>query len=145
MTTEVDSYAASRSSGSLPEARTRGSQAQCNRLSLDIGVPLGRVTDILNSRRAITADTAVRLGLYFGNSAQFWLDLRAGTTLAWSSGKRARSLPSASGRRMRREPPRVPTKEAEYAPLFRPTRYAFEWRILPSTGCYAAPADAIRD
>jgi addiction module HigA family antidote len=45
-----------------------------NRLSLDIGVPSGRVTDILNGRRAITADTAVRLGLYFGNSAQFWLD-----------------------------------------------------------------------
>ena len=48
-----------------------------NRLSLDIGVPSGRVTDILNSRRAITADTAVRLGLYFGNSAQFWLDLQS--------------------------------------------------------------------
>lgn len=48
-----------------------------NRLSLDIGVPSGRVTDILNGRRAITADTAVRLGLYFGNSAQFWLDLQS--------------------------------------------------------------------
>jgi antitoxin HigA-1 len=47
-----------------------------NRLSLDIGVPSGRVTDILNGRRAITADTAVRLGRYFGNSAQFWLDLQ---------------------------------------------------------------------
>jgi addiction module HigA family antidote len=48
-----------------------------NRLSLDIGVPSGRVTDILNGRRAITADTAVRLGLYFGNSAQFWLELQS--------------------------------------------------------------------
>jgi antitoxin HigA-1 len=48
-----------------------------NRLSLDIGVPSGRVIDILNGRRAITADTAVRLGLYFGNSAQFWLDLQS--------------------------------------------------------------------
>jgi antitoxin HigA-1 len=47
-----------------------------NRLSLDIGVPSGRITDILNGRRAITADTAVRLGRYFGNSAQFWLDLQ---------------------------------------------------------------------
>jgi addiction module HigA family antidote len=47
-----------------------------NRLSLDIGVPSGRITDILNFRRAITADTAVRLGRYFGNSAQFWLDLQ---------------------------------------------------------------------
>lgn len=47
-----------------------------NRLSLDIGVPSGRITDILNARRPITADTAVRLGRYFGNSAQFWLDLQ---------------------------------------------------------------------
>src|SRR5713226_4023288 len=48
-----------------------------NRLSLDIGVPSGRVTDILNGRRSITADTAVRLGRYFGNNAQFWLDLQS--------------------------------------------------------------------
>lgn len=47
-----------------------------NRLSLDIGVPSGRVTDILNGRRSIAADTAVRLGRYFGNGAQFWLDLQ---------------------------------------------------------------------
>jgi addiction module HigA family antidote len=47
-----------------------------NRLSLDIGVPSGRITDMLNFRRAITADTAVRLGRYFGNGAQFWLDLQ---------------------------------------------------------------------
>jgi addiction module HigA family antidote len=47
-----------------------------NRLAIDIGVPSGRITDILNGRRSITADTAVRLGRYFGNSAQFWLDLQ---------------------------------------------------------------------
>ncbi len=47
-----------------------------NRLALDLGVPSGRITDILNGRRSITADTAVRLGRYFGNSAQFWLDLQ---------------------------------------------------------------------
>jgi antitoxin HigA-1 len=48
-----------------------------NRLALELGVPSGRVTDILNGRRSITADTAVRLGKYFGNSAQFWLDLQS--------------------------------------------------------------------
>ena len=48
-----------------------------NRLSLDLGVPSGRITDILNARRSITADTAVRLGRYFGNRAQFWLDLQS--------------------------------------------------------------------
>jgi addiction module HigA family antidote len=47
-----------------------------NRLALDLGVPSGRITDILNGRRSITADTAVRLGRYFGNSAQFWLNLQ---------------------------------------------------------------------
>jgi len=57
------------------ELAARGLSA--NRLSLDLGVPSGRITDILNGRRSITADTAVRLGRYFGNSAQFWLDLQS--------------------------------------------------------------------
>ena len=48
-----------------------------NRLALDIGVPSGRITDILNGRRSISADTAVRLGRYFGNRAQLWLDLQS--------------------------------------------------------------------
>ncbi len=48
-----------------------------NRLALAIGVPSGRITDILNGRRSISADTAVRLGRFFGNSAQFWLDLQS--------------------------------------------------------------------
>ena len=47
-----------------------------NRFALDIGVPSGRITDILNGRRSITADTAVRLGRYFGNRPQFWIDLQ---------------------------------------------------------------------
>ena len=48
-----------------------------NRLAIDLGVPSGRITDILNGRRSITADTAIRLGRYFGNSPQFWLDLQS--------------------------------------------------------------------
>jgi addiction module HigA family antidote len=51
-------------------------QLSANRLALDLGVPSGRITDILNERRSITADTAVRLGRYFGNAAQFWLNLQ---------------------------------------------------------------------
>jgi addiction module HigA family antidote len=46
-------------------------------LALDLGVPSGRITDILNGRRSISADTAVRLGRYFGNNPQFWLDLQS--------------------------------------------------------------------
>jgi addiction module HigA family antidote len=56
------------------EIEARGLSA--NRLALDLGVPSGRVTDILNGRRSITADTALRLGLYFGNGGQFWIDLQ---------------------------------------------------------------------
>ena len=52
-------------------------QLSANRLALDIGVPSGRITDILNGRRSISADTAVRLGRYFGNRAQFWLELQS--------------------------------------------------------------------
>jgi addiction module HigA family antidote len=47
-----------------------------NRLSFDIGGPAGRITQIRKCRPGITAETAVRLGRYFGNSAQFWLDLQ---------------------------------------------------------------------
>ena len=47
-----------------------------SRLAIDLGVPSGRITDILNARRSITADTAVRLGRYFGNAAQLWLGLQ---------------------------------------------------------------------
>ena len=47
-----------------------------NRLAILLGVPSGRITDILNLRRSISADTALRLGRYFGNSPQFWIDLQ---------------------------------------------------------------------
>jgi len=62
--------------GRLLKRELTARKQSANRLALDIGVPSGRITDILNGRRAITADTAVRLGRYFGNSAQFWLDLQ---------------------------------------------------------------------
>lgn len=63
--------------GRLLKRELAARKLSANRLSLDIGVPSGRISDILNGRRAITADTAVRLGRYFGNSAQFWLDLQS--------------------------------------------------------------------
>ena len=63
--------------GRLLKRELAARKLSANRLSLDIGVPSGRITDILNARRSITADTAVRLGRYFGNSAQFWLDLQS--------------------------------------------------------------------
>src|SRR5665213_953457 len=55
--------------GRLLKRELASRKLSANRLSLDIGVPSGRVTDILNARRSITTDTAVRLGRYFGSIA----------------------------------------------------------------------------
>ena len=46
------------------------------RLSKDIGIPQTRISEILKQRRRVTADTALRLSLYFGNSPKFWLGLQ---------------------------------------------------------------------
>jgi addiction module HigA family antidote len=46
-------------------------------LSQAIHVPATRVNDIVNGKRGISADTALRLARYFGNSPEFWLNLRA--------------------------------------------------------------------
>ncbi len=48
-----------------------------NRLAMDLHVPAPRMNDIVLGRRSITADTALRLGRYFGTSAQFWLNLQS--------------------------------------------------------------------
>jgi antitoxin HigA-1 len=48
-----------------------------NRLAKAIGISPNRITDIVNNRRRITADTALRLALYFGNSPEFWMNLQA--------------------------------------------------------------------
>lgn len=45
-------------------------------LGRQLGVPTNRVTAILNGQRAITGDTALRLGHFFGNNPQFWLNLQ---------------------------------------------------------------------
>jgi addiction module HigA family antidote len=58
-----------------------------NALALALRVPANRVTAILKEERAVTADTALRLGRYFGTSARFWLNLQQAFDLS-----RARSL-----------------------------------------------------
>jgi antitoxin HigA-1 len=45
-------------------------------LARQIDVPVNRITGIMNGRRAITADTALRLGHWFGTSPEFWLNLQ---------------------------------------------------------------------
>ena len=56
------------------ELAARGMSA--NRLALALRVPSGRVTSILNGKRAISPDTALRLARFFGNSARFWMNLQ---------------------------------------------------------------------
>ncbi len=48
-----------------------------NRLARDIGVPPRRINEIVHGKRAITADTALRLARYFGTSEGFWMGLQA--------------------------------------------------------------------
>jgi addiction module HigA family antidote len=52
-------------------------QMSAHALSQAIRVPATRVNDIVNSKRGITADTALRLARYFGNSPDFWMNLQA--------------------------------------------------------------------
>lgn len=47
-----------------------------NKLAREIDVPPGRISTIVNGKRSITADTALRLGLYFGVSPELWLNLQ---------------------------------------------------------------------
>ena len=72
------------------ELETR--RLNANRLALDLGVPSGLITDILNGRRSITADTALRLGRYFGNNPRFWLDLQTQYDLATVERERGREV-----------------------------------------------------
>ena len=48
-----------------------------NRLARELHVPVTRISEIVNCRRSITADTALRLARYFGSTPQFWLNLQA--------------------------------------------------------------------
>jgi addiction module HigA family antidote len=81
--------------GRLLKRELAARNLSANRLALDLGVPSGRITDILNGRRAITAETAVRFGRYFGNRPQFWLDLQAQFDIA--------AVERAHGKRIARE------------------------------------------
>lgn len=53
-----------------------------NRLALALRVPSGRITGILNGKRGISAETALRLARHFGNNPQFWMNLQSRYELA---------------------------------------------------------------
>ena len=62
------------------ELRSRALSA--NALARALRVPSGRIVDIVNGKRAISAETALRLGRYLGNDPQFWMNLQAQYELA---------------------------------------------------------------
>lgn len=67
-------------------------ELSANKLALGLGVPSGRITDILNGKRAITPETAIRLGHYFGNGSAFWLDLQSQYELAKLEAERGQEI-----------------------------------------------------
>ena len=73
-----------------------------NRLGRELGVSPRRINEIVHGKRSVTADTALRLSVYFGNSASFWLGLQmdydldvAEDTLSSKIHKEVQQLPAA--------------------------------------------------
>ena len=63
-------------------------------LARQLGVPTNRVTAIINGRRSITGDTALRLAHFFGTSAEFWLNLQSLYEIRLAQRKSGRSIKS---------------------------------------------------
>jgi len=68
-----------------------------NALALALRVPSGRITDILNGKRGITAETALRLGRYFGNAPAFWMNLQTQYELAVAEREIGRKISAEVG------------------------------------------------
>jgi len=68
--------------GRLLRRELHARRLSANALARALRVPSGRIVDILNGKRSITAETALRLGRYFGNGPQFWMNLQAHYDLA---------------------------------------------------------------
>ncbi len=77
-------------------------------LSRQLNVPPNRITQIIQGKRAITGDTALRLGHWFRNSAQFWLNLQSAYDLRLAeaeAGREVKGLPvRPSGRSQPKQP-----------------------------------------
>jgi antitoxin HigA-1 len=74
-------------------------------LARKLAVPTNRITGILNGRRAITGDTALRLAHFFGTSAEFWLNLQSLYELRLAEGKVGKSIKALP---KLRHPERIP-------------------------------------
>jgi addiction module HigA family antidote len=68
--------------GKLLRIELEARKVSANSLARALRVPPGRIIDILNGKRSISAETALRLGRYFGNGGRFWLALQVRYDLA---------------------------------------------------------------
>jgi len=80
--------------GAILKGELAARALSANRLALALGVPSGRVTEILNGKRGITADTAIRLAAYFGGAPNFWLDLQTQHDLSRLEAERGKAIRS---------------------------------------------------
>lgn len=78
--------------GRILRRELKARKLSANRLALALRVPSGRVTGIFNEERSISADTALRLGRYFGTSPQFWANLQSQYDLAVAEQKTGRII-----------------------------------------------------
>src|ERR1700694_6053474 len=79
-------------------------------LARQIDVPVNRVTGIINGQRGVTADTALRLGHWFGTSPEYWLNLQKLYELRLARaevGERVKKLPRLSDQKRKRDAARI--------------------------------------
>ena len=63
-----------------------------NRLAIELQVPVTRVNDIIRGKRAVTADTALRLARYFGTTPQFWMNFQTNYDLELAQDERGSEI-----------------------------------------------------
>ncbi len=68
--------------GRLLKRELEARALSANALALALRTPSGRITDILNGKRGVSPETALRLARYFGNTPRFWLNLQTNYELA---------------------------------------------------------------
>ena len=69
-----------------------------NRLAIELRVPCHRINELVHGRRGVTADTALRLGRFFGTTADFWMNLQKSYDLAAAEELLASELPKIHSR-----------------------------------------------
>jgi addiction module HigA family antidote len=87
----------------LREEFMRPGKLSANRLAKAIGVPVSRILGILDDTRGITADTAMRFSLYFGNSPEFWMNMQADYDLEMIRRKKLASMKKTVSQEWRKE------------------------------------------